>query len=478
MARVQSRRRRRRPSRSTSAVVFGAVAAAIVAFLLIGGIVRSGSQSAGYLRDLNRSYADQVDVLAARSDVLGSRLGSLLPAMSGETRPALEATLDTLVRAADDLSRAASTLQSPAPSGGAGAGVAAAFADRAEAASELRRTVDGLLGMSPLPVVASVDPPSSITAPPPPLSAAAGARALERVGSLVVEANRDYAAARRTLRAAPGHAVLGRSAWSKGAAAWTATGAQSVVTALLASPTLAAVHQVVLVAHALALTPAPVPPGPSAAATSGVVVPPTRRMSVSAVVANDGNVPERHVVVSEQLSPAAGDPTGATVRHAVAVSLAAGSSDSVSMPPFTVVPGGRYTLTVTVVPPVADGPAAVTSDTVPFTVGPPSPPTVAQIAPSKGRARGGTRVTILGSGFSLATSVEFGTVDAHFKVISDTEIIAVSPAGTGTVTVTVVDSGGPSGYSPGGRFAYKEPRGTTTTTGPTSPASTTTTTTT
>lgn len=448
-------------------MVFGTVAAAIVAVLLIGGIVRSGSQSTGYQRDVNRSYADQADVLAARSDVVGARLGSIVLGMSGATRSALQATLDTLVRAADELSREAATLQSPAPSDGAGNAVATAFADRATAVSDVRRTVDRLLGMSPLPVVESVDPPSSVAAAPPPLSAIAGERALEHAGALVASANRAYAAARRALRAAPGHAPLARSDWSKGAVAWTGAGARSVVAALLSSPTLAAVHQVVLVAHALALAPAPVPAGPSTTPASGVVVPPTRRISVSAVVANDGNVAASHVVVSEQLTPAASAPgtTVAVVRHSRTLSLAAGSSESLSLPALPVVPGGRYTLTVTVVPPVPDGPGAVTSDAVPFTVGPPSPPTVTQITPAKGRARGGTHVTILGSGFSLATAVTFGTADARFTVVSDSEITAVSPPGTGTVTVGVVDAGGPSGYSPGSRFTYKQQAGTTTTTG-------------
>ncbi len=69
---------------------------------------------------------------------------------------------------------------------------------------------------------------------------------------------------------------------------------------------------------------------------------------------------------------------------------------------------------------------------------PQAAPVVTGVSPSSGPTSGGTQVTITGSGFIGATVVDFGTTQAAgFTVGSDTQITAVSPAGTGTVDVTV-----------------------------------------
>ena len=72
-------------------------------------------------------------------------------------------------------------------------------------------------------------------------------------------------------------------------------------------------------------------------------------------------------------------------------------------------------------------------------------PTVSGLSPTAGPAVGGTLVTITGTGFTGATAVDFGTTPAtDFTVVSDTSITADSPAGTGTVDVTVTTPGGTS----------------------------------
>ncbi|WP_040871889.1 IPT/TIG domain-containing protein, partial [Nocardia exalbida] len=54
-------------------------------------------------------------------------------------------------------------------------------------------------------------------------------------------------------------------------------------------------------------------------------------------------------------------------------------------------------------------------------------------------------VTLTGTGLTAATAVNFGaTPAASFTVDSDTQITAVTPAGTGTVQVTVTTTGGTS----------------------------------
>jgi hypothetical protein len=77
-------------------------------------------------------------------------------------------------------------------------------------------------------------------------------------------------------------------------------------------------------------------------------------------------------------------------------------------------------------------------------------PTVIAVEPSMGPA--GTTVTIIGSGFADATSVEFGYASAAVVGRGDTQIIAVAPGGQGTVSVTVVTPTGNSISS--GQFTY------------------------
>jgi hypothetical protein len=73
-------------------------------------------------------------------------------------------------------------------------------------------------------------------------------------------------------------------------------------------------------------------------------------------------------------------------------------------------------------------------------------PSVTGVAPPTGTTAGGTTVIITGAGFTGATKVVFGTVPAtSYKVISDTEISAVSPAqGPSIQNIHVTTAGGTS----------------------------------
>ena len=82
-------------------------------------------------------------------------------------------------------------------------------------------------------------------------------------------------------------------------------------------------------------------------------------------------------------------------------------------------------------------------------------PTVTAISPANGSTAGGTTVTITGTGFALATAVNFGsTAAAAFTVVNATTITATSPAGTGIVDVTVTNSGGTSAAGAPDRFSF------------------------
>lgn len=82
-------------------------------------------------------------------------------------------------------------------------------------------------------------------------------------------------------------------------------------------------------------------------------------------------------------------------------------------------------------------------------------PTVTHVQPGAGLVGGGTAVTISGSNFTEVAAVRFGSADASaVKVDSPTSISAISPAGTGTVNVTVITAGGTSPVSPLDQFVY------------------------
>lgn len=94
---------------------------------------------------------------------------------------------------------------------------------------------------------------------------------------------------------------------------------------------------------------------------------------------------------------------------------------------------GNYTGTIPPQEPV-HGPVQVQSSVI-------CPPQSA-LSPNEGSAAGGTTVILTGSGFTGATGVSFGSVPAtSFSVLSDDDIQAVAPAGTGTVSVSVTVGG-------------------------------------
>jgi hypothetical protein len=77
-------------------------------------------------------------------------------------------------------------------------------------------------------------------------------------------------------------------------------------------------------------------------------------------------------------------------------------------------------------------------------------PTVTSLSPAAGPVAGGTVVTITGTGFTAATSVNFGgNLGTSVTVVSDTQITVTSPSGSaGAVAVTVTTPGGTSTAGP------------------------------
>ena len=86
-----------------------------------------------------------------------------------------------------------------------------------------------------------------------------------------------------------------------------------------------------------------------------------------------------------------------------------------------------------------------------------TPVTVTSIGPATAPTAGGTTLTIIGTGFTSAATVDFGPNRAtNFSVApSGTSITATSPAGTaGTVNITVSVGGETSSTSSADQFTY------------------------
>ena len=81
-------------------------------------------------------------------------------------------------------------------------------------------------------------------------------------------------------------------------------------------------------------------------------------------------------------------------------------------------------------------------------------PTVTGVSPTSGVATGGTPVSITGTNFVGTPTVKFGSVAATVNWYTTTQIAVYSPAGSGTVDVTVTTTDGTSATSSADKFSY------------------------
>ena len=163
--------------------------------------------------------------------------------------------------------------------------------------------------------------------------------------------------------------------------------------------------------------------------------------------------------VSPSTGPAAGG-TGVTVTGSnltggsVAFGGVAASGVSCTASSCTATsPAGSGTVNVTVT--TAGGTSAASSADQ-FTyqaAAPPPAPVLTGVSPSTGPAAGGTAVTVTGSNLS-GGSVAFGGVAASGVSCTASSCTATSPAGSGTVNVTVTTAGGTSATSAADEFTY------------------------
>jgi hypothetical protein len=166
------------------------------------------------------------------------------------------------------------------------------------------------------------------------------------------------------------------------------------------------------------------------------------------------------------------NPTSGVTTGGTAVTITGSGFTGATSVRFGIAPAASFTVVsdsqITAISPAGTGTVDVTvsnstgtsatSAADQFTFSTPVAPTVTGVNPKFGFTAGGTGVTITGSGFTIATSVQFGANPAaSFTVVSDSQITAISPAGTGTVDVTVTNNTGTSATSTADQFTYTVP---------------------
>ncbi|WP_309145061.1 MULTISPECIES: IPT/TIG domain-containing protein [unclassified Bradyrhizobium] len=195
-------------------------------------------------------------------------------------------------------------------------------------------------------------------------------------------------------------------------------------------------------------------------ATSLTVTSPAGTGTVDVTVTTPGGTvsPGRFTYVgaptAASLSPTSGPEAGGTVVTISGSNLANASAVTFGTSMARITANSATSLTVT--SPAGTGTVDVTVTTPGGTVSPGrftyvGAPTAASLSPTSGPEAGGTVVTIAGSNLANASAVTFGTSMARITANTATSLTVTSPAGTGTVDVTVTTAGGT--VSPG-RFTY------------------------
>ena len=349
-------------------VVFGG--ALFLTVLLIGGLTQVSRNSGPYTRQMNRTFATQVSVLANASNVTASTVRHFMGTLPAQDRQTLQAELDSAVQQTAQQEAQADSLAMPPPPGAIAQHFAAVFSDRAQAVSEVRAAIDGLLGMHPIPVAGGPPGNGTVVSTPTLLSSTEATNRIAAAGALLARSDQNYAAVRRELARSAGQARLPASTWITDDQVWQIGAVATQVDQVEVSPTLATTHQLALAS--VRLFP-PSLPSPSGVATPGVsTLSPTNGVTVSVVLSNLGTVDEPRATVHMTLAAQVG---GRTVTHTRVAAVAAGRSVTLAPGTFGIKPGQSYQLTVSIILPPAQTETANTTVAQLLQIAPLSPTT-------------------------------------------------------------------------------------------------------
>ena len=198
-------------------------------------------------------------------------------------------------------------MAAPAPPGQIAMHFGTVFSDRAQAMSQMRAAIDGLLGMHPLAVAGALTNNGTVVSTPTLLSSTEATNRIAAAGALLARSDRNYAAMRGELARSTGHvrvparhgsptASSGRSVpWPRRWTRWR--------------PRRPWRPRINSSSRSVRLTP-PALPSPTGVATPGVsTLTPTTSVTVSVVLSNLGTADEPRATVHITLAAQVGGRT-------------------------------------------------------------------------------------------------------------------------------------------------------------------------
>jgi len=308
--------------RKVLSLVALAVAALIVVALVEGA---KPSQSRPYRQAVILSYADLLGQLIHRSNQIGAEVHDIVGKGSTMSRTKLYLAVEGAYVDSEQLYRDLGSLRGISPSLTVQKTADEVFADRVNCLYELRSAIRDALPEG-------ANDRSNIEA-----AQHSAAEAFDYLDS----SDRAMIRLQSMMHALSDKANLPSSEWELPGTVWNSSYASSFVQSLAGSPTLAPVHEVVLASVSIT------PPAESHNGTASVL-PPTKRLDVSVLVDNEGNLYEKGVVVKASLVPQSGKATASTSTRSI--SLAMGQRREVLLPPLRAVEGATYQLVVSVTP--------------------------------------------------------------------------------------------------------------------------------
>ena len=356
------------------------VAAAATLVLAVGSVAEIHAQSSGYRSATDSGYGALASRVVDDSNRTGTQLAALMDSAPGLTNQALPRTaravlqqgLDAAVSATAREADQATELVPPYPSEHVSNQLTQVMEARATGASDLRASIDRLLGMMPLPIAGA---PTSVkaTSSAPLTSPAQAAASMGNAGLAFQQADVDYRDLVTQIRHQRLPIRLPSSVWVAAPVTKASLGSPRLAAAagvLESSTYLAPFHRLAITAVGLS-PPAVTTGGPGllGGSCTGIqstnpgptptVLPPTSTVTAAVTVTNCGTVPESGVAVSQTLTLA--DPAGTTAptpraRGSVSratISLRSGSSQALTLPALVVAPGHTYTLRVAVAVPAS-----------------------------------------------------------------------------------------------------------------------------
>jgi len=202
----------------------------------------------------------------------------------------------------------------------------------------------------------------------------------------------------------------------------------------------------------------------SPAGTATVDVTVTTPLGTSSVTRKDQFSYDTTLPVVTHVTPHRGSPGGGTAvtirgsgfSGATAVDSGGNAATGVAVITSHLItatsPAGSGTVDVTVTTPLGTS-STDTGDQFTYTT---VTPVVTHVAPRKGPAAGGQVVAVTGQKLGGATAVDFGPNPAtRVRVISPKIVLATTPAGTGTVDVTVTTPLGVTATNPKDQYTYR-----------------------